>query len=70
VDIFTPGNVVYLETILSMRASGTVAAAGPVKYLVLDAVSLQRLAEDRRLRYVSPRFSLMRAGAPKSWQLG
>src|SRR5215467_13654911 len=32
-----------------MRSSGTVAAAGPVKYLVLDAVSLQRLAEDREI---------------------
>src|SRR5215467_5528815 len=32
-----------------MRSSGTVAAAGPVKYLLLDAGSLQRLAEDREI---------------------
>ena len=31
VDLFTPGNVVGLETILSLRASGTVTAAGPVR---------------------------------------
>src|SRR5215467_7677693 len=49
VDIFTPGNVVGLEAIVPMRASGTVAAAGPVKYLLLDAGSLQRLAEDREI---------------------
>jgi CRP/FNR family transcriptional regulator, anaerobic regulatory protein len=49
VDIITPGNIVGLETILSMRASGTIAAAGPIKYLVLDAASLQRLAEDREI---------------------
>jgi CRP/FNR family transcriptional regulator, anaerobic regulatory protein len=49
IDIFTPGNVVGLEGILSMRASGTVAAAGPVKYLALDAVSLLRLMEDREI---------------------
>jgi CRP/FNR family transcriptional regulator, anaerobic regulatory protein len=49
VDIFTPGNVVGLETILWLRASGTVTAAGPVKYLALDPNSLHRLMEDRQV---------------------
>lgn len=49
VDIFTPGNVVGLETILSLRASGTVTAAGPVKYLALDPNSLRRMMEDRQV---------------------
>jgi CRP/FNR family transcriptional regulator, anaerobic regulatory protein len=49
VDIFTPGNVVGLETILSLRASGTVTAAGPVKYLALDPKSLHQLMEDRQV---------------------
>jgi CRP-like cAMP-binding protein len=49
VDLFTPGNVVGLETILSLRASGTVTAAGPVKYLALDPNSLHRLMEDRQV---------------------
>jgi len=49
VDIFAPGNVVGLEMILSLRASGTVTAAGPVKYLALDANSLYQLMEDRRV---------------------
>src|SRR5215467_5641253 len=49
VDLFAPGNVVGLETMLSLRASGTVAAAGPVKYLALDAKSLQQLIEDRQV---------------------
>jgi len=49
VDIFTPGNVVGLETILSLRASSTVAAAGLVKYLALDAKSLHQLMEDRQV---------------------
>src|SRR5215472_3569812 len=31
VNIFAPGNVVGLEMMLSLRASGTVTAAGPVK---------------------------------------
>ena len=49
VDIFAPGNVVGLETILSMRASGTVAAAGRVKYLALDIDTLHRLMQDREV---------------------
>jgi len=49
VDFFTPGNVVGLETILSLRASGTVTAAGPVKYLALDPQSLHQLMEDRQV---------------------
>jgi CRP-like cAMP-binding protein len=49
VDIFTPGDVVGLETILSQRASGSVTAAGPVKYLTLDATALQRLIEVRAI---------------------
>ena len=49
VDIFSPGNVVGLGMILSLRASGTVTAAGPVKYLALDANSLYQLMEDRRV---------------------
>src|SRR5215469_9570277 len=48
VDIFAPGNIVGLETILSLRASGTIAAAGPVKYLALDSKSLHQLMEDRQ----------------------
>src|SRR5215813_12704100 len=49
VDLFSPGNVVGLETILSLRASGTVTAAGPVKYLALDPKSLHQLMEDRQV---------------------
>src|SRR5262244_1350874 len=49
VDLFTPGNVVGLETILSLRASATVTAAGPVKYLALDPSSLHQLMEDRQV---------------------
>ena len=49
VDIFAPGNVIGLESILSMRASGTAAAAGPVKYLALDVKSLHRLMDDREV---------------------
>src|SRR5499427_521581 len=49
VDLFTPGNVDGLETILSLRASGTVTAAGPVKYLALDPKSLHQLMEDRQV---------------------
>lgn len=49
VHIFTPGDVVGLETILSQRASGSVIAAGPVKYLTLEATALQRLMEDRAI---------------------
>src|SRR5262249_37398740 len=49
VDIFAPGNVVGLETILSLRASDAVTAAGPIKYLALDASSLHHLLEDRRI---------------------
>jgi CRP/FNR family transcriptional regulator, anaerobic regulatory protein len=49
IDIFTPGNVVGLETILSLRASGSVAAAGPIKYFAVDAHSLHQLLEDREI---------------------
>jgi len=49
VDIFAPGNVVGLETILSLRASSTVTAAGPVKYAALDAKVLHQLLEDRQV---------------------
>src|SRR5262249_20559914 len=43
VDIFAPGNVVGLEAILSLRASGAVTAAGRVKYLSVEADSFYRL---------------------------
>ena len=49
VDVFAPGNVVGLETILSLRASGTVAAAGLVKCLAVDAASLHQLIENREI---------------------
>jgi CRP/FNR family transcriptional regulator len=49
VDIFAPGNLVGLETILSSRASGSVVAAGRVKYLAMDAASLHRLMADREV---------------------
>ena len=49
VDVFAPGNVVGLEAILSLRASGTVAAAGLVKYLAVDTASLHQLMEDREI---------------------
>lgn len=49
VDIFAPGNLVGLETILSLRASGSVAAAGTIKYSALDAASVHRLMEDREM---------------------
>jgi CRP-like cAMP-binding protein len=49
VDIFSPGNVAGLEIIVSARASGTVTAAGPVKYRALEANSLHQLMEDRRV---------------------
>jgi len=49
VDIFSPGNVVGLETILSLRASGTVVAAGPVTYSAVDAASLHQLTENREI---------------------
>jgi CRP/FNR family transcriptional regulator, anaerobic regulatory protein len=49
VDIFTPGNVVGLEAILSVRPTGSVAAAGLVKYRAVDAGSLLRLMEDREI---------------------
>ena len=57
VDIFAPGNVVGLETILSLRARGTVTAAGPVKYLALEADALHQLMQDRRVAlcfYLAP----------------
>jgi CRP-like cAMP-binding protein len=38
-----------LETILSVRASGSVTAAGPVKCLRLEANSLRHLLEDREI---------------------
>ena len=49
VDIFSSGNVVGLETILSVRASGSVTAAGLVKCLGLEASSLRQLMEDREI---------------------
>jgi CRP/FNR family transcriptional regulator, anaerobic regulatory protein len=49
VDIFAPGNLVGLETILSSRASGSVVAADRVKYLAMDAGSLHQLMEDREI---------------------
>src|SRR5215469_7001200 len=49
VDIFAPGNVVGLEAILSLRASGTVSAAGPVKYLSVGADSFYWLMENREI---------------------
>src|SRR5215467_8422288 len=49
VDIFAPGNVVGLEMILSLRASGTVTAAGPVKYFAIEADSFYRLMENREI---------------------
>jgi CRP/FNR family transcriptional regulator, anaerobic regulatory protein len=49
VDIFAPGNVVGLETILSSRASGSVAAAGMVKCSAVDAASLHEMMESREI---------------------
>ena len=49
VNIFAPGNVVGLEMILSLRASGTVTAAGPVKYFAIEADSFYRLTENREI---------------------
>jgi CRP-like cAMP-binding protein len=49
VEIFAPGDVVGLETILSVRINGTVTAAGPVKYLSVGADSLHRLMENREI---------------------
>jgi len=49
VDIFAPGNVVGLEIILSLRTSGTITAAGPVKYLSVEADSFYRLMENREI---------------------
>src|SRR5499427_11075809 len=49
VDIFAPGNVVGLEMILSFRSSGTITAAGPVKYLSVEADSFYRLMENREI---------------------
>jgi CRP/FNR family transcriptional regulator, anaerobic regulatory protein len=49
VDIFAPGNLVGLETILSLRASGSIAAAGTVKYSAVDAASVHQLMEDREM---------------------
>jgi hypothetical protein len=71
VDIFTPGNVVGLETILSVRASGSITAAGPVKFLTLDATALQRLMEDRAiaLSFVSLLVEARRRGEELSAQI-
>ena len=49
VDIFTPGNVVGLEAIFSARPTGSVAAAGLVRYRAVDAGSLLRLMDDREI---------------------
>jgi CRP/FNR family transcriptional regulator, anaerobic regulatory protein len=49
VDIFAPGDVLGLETILSLRAAGSVAAAGLVKYLAVDANTLHQLTENREV---------------------
>src|SRR5215468_10013187 len=49
VDIFAPGNVVGLEAILSLRASGTVTATGAVKYSSIEADSFYRLMENREI---------------------
>jgi CRP/FNR family transcriptional regulator, anaerobic regulatory protein len=49
VDILAPGNFVGLETILSLRASGNVTAAGTVKYLALEADCVHRLMEQREM---------------------
>ena len=49
VDIFTPGNLVGLETILSLRANGSVTAAGLIKYRAIDAAALHRLMDDRQI---------------------
>ena len=49
VDILAPGNFVGLETILSLRASCSVTAAGTVKYSALDAAWVHRLMEDREM---------------------
>jgi len=49
VNIFAPGNVVGLEMILSLRASGTVTAAGPVKCFAVEAESFYRLMENREI---------------------
>ena len=49
VDIFAPGNVVGLEAILSLRASGTVTATGAVKYSSVEADSFYRLMENREI---------------------
>jgi CRP/FNR family transcriptional regulator, anaerobic regulatory protein len=49
VDIFTPGNVVGLEAILSAPPSGSITAAGLVKYRAVDTDSLLRLMKDREI---------------------
>src|SRR5215831_14266215 len=49
VNIFAPGNVVGLEMILSLRATGTVTAAGPVKCFAVEAESFYRLMENREI---------------------
>ena len=49
VDIFAPGNIVGLETILSLRANGTVIATGPVKCLTLATDTLRQVTENREM---------------------
>ena len=49
VDIFTPGNLVGLETILSVPAGGNIAATGTVKYLALDSASVRQLMGNREI---------------------
>jgi len=49
VNTFAPGNVVGLEMILSLRATGTVTAAGPVKCFAVEAESFYRLMENREI---------------------
>jgi len=49
VDILAPGNIVGLETILSLRANGTVIATGPVKCLTLATDTLRQVMENREI---------------------
>ena len=49
VDIYAPGNVIGLETILSLRASGSIVAAGSVKCMAVDTRCLHQLMDDREI---------------------
>ena len=49
VDIFAPGNVIGLETILSVPTNGTFIAAGPVKCLTLATDTLRQVMENREI---------------------